>query len=67
VTDRACLSQDAWFGSGGNFGSITLMFSTAPIRGVQLEDSGVMLPKFSPDPALTSHYKLAMSVTFGWV
>jgi hypothetical protein len=29
-----------------NFDNVTLMFSAAPFLGVQLESSGVMLPKF---------------------
>jgi hypothetical protein len=32
-----------------DFGVITLLFSVAPLSGVQLENSGVMLPKFRLD------------------
>jgi hypothetical protein len=32
-----------------DFGIITLLFSVAPLSGVQLENSGVILPKFHPD------------------
>jgi hypothetical protein len=32
-----------------DFGVITLLFSVAPLLGVQLENSGVMLLKFHPD------------------
>ena len=42
------------------------MFSAAPYAGVQLENSGVMLPKFLSDP-VTRHKWEAMSVTLGWV
>jgi hypothetical protein len=43
------------------------MFSAAPFQGMQLENSGIMLPKFCPDPSLASHHKHALSVTLGWV
>jgi hypothetical protein len=43
------------------------MFSAAPFLGAQLENSGVMLSKFCPDPDLASRHKHAMSVTLGWV
>jgi hypothetical protein len=32
-----------------DFGAITLLFSVAPVLGVQLENSAVMLPKFCSD------------------
>jgi hypothetical protein len=32
-----------------DFGIITLLFSVAPLSGMQLENSGVMLPKFCSD------------------
>jgi hypothetical protein len=32
-----------------DFGIITLLFSVAPLLGVQLENNGVMLPKFRSD------------------
>ena len=35
-----------------NFDSVTLLFSIAPYLGVQLENSGVMLPKFLSDSCL---------------
>jgi hypothetical protein len=44
-----------------DFGVITLLFSIAPLLGVQLEKSRVILPKFHPDscvitnPCFVSH------------
>jgi hypothetical protein len=35
-----------------DFGAITLLFSVAPLSGVQLENNGVMLPKFCSDSLL---------------
>jgi hypothetical protein len=32
-----------------DFGIITLLFSVAPLSGMQLENNGVMLPKFCSD------------------
>jgi hypothetical protein len=32
-----------------DFGAITLLFSVAPLSGVQLENSGVMVSKFHSD------------------
>jgi hypothetical protein len=32
-----------------DFGVITLLFSVAPLSGVQLKNNGVMLPKFRSD------------------
>jgi hypothetical protein len=32
------------------FRIVTLIFSAAPFLGMQLESSGVMLPKFRSDP-----------------
>jgi hypothetical protein len=37
------------------------------ISGVQSENSGIMLPKFHPDPNRASHHKHALSVTLEWV
>jgi hypothetical protein len=37
------------------------------ISGVQLENSGVILPKFYPDPKQSSHHRHALSFTLGWV
>jgi hypothetical protein len=47
--------------SGRDFGVITMLFSVAPLSGVHLETSEVMLPKFHPDswvisnPCFVSH------------
>jgi hypothetical protein len=48
-----------------DFDIITLLFSVAPLSGVQLENSGVMLPKFCLDSWVIKIH--ALSVTFGWV
>jgi pyruvate-formate lyase len=37
------------------------------ISGVQSENSGVMLPKFHPDPHQASCHKHTRLVTLGWV
>jgi hypothetical protein len=67
VTNRVCLGRDVRSGSGQNFGSITLMFSTTPFSGAQLENNGVMLPKVHLDPDLTSHHNHTLSITLRWV
>jgi hypothetical protein len=38
-----------------DFSVITLLFSVAPLSGVQLENSGVMLPKFHSDSLLITN------------
>jgi hypothetical protein len=35
-----------------DFGAIILLFSVAPLSGVQLKNNGVMLPKFYADSLL---------------
>jgi hypothetical protein len=35
-----------------DFGVITLLFSVAPLLGLQLENNGIMLPKFLSDSFL---------------
>jgi hypothetical protein len=38
-----------------DFGAIILLFSVAPLLGVQLENNGVMLPKFYLDSLLITN------------
>jgi hypothetical protein len=38
-----------------DFGVIILLFSVAPLSGVQLENNGVMLPKFCLDSLLVTN------------
>jgi hypothetical protein len=37
------------------------------ISGVLSKNSGIMLPKFHPDPNQVSHHNHALSVTLRWV
>jgi hypothetical protein len=48
-----------------DFGAITLLFSVAPLSGVQLENSEVMLLKFHSD-SLLSH-KSILCRSLEWV
>jgi hypothetical protein len=47
-----------------DFGVITLLFSVAPLSGVQLESSGVMLPEFCLDSLLITN---PCFVSHSWV
>jgi hypothetical protein len=47
-----------------NFGAIPLLFSVAPLSDVQLENSGVMLPKFHSDSLLVTNPRF---VGHSWV
>jgi hypothetical protein len=47
-----------------DFGAITLLFSIAPLSGVQLENIGVMLLKFYSDSLLVTN---SCSATLGWI
>jgi hypothetical protein len=38
-----------------DIGAITLLFSVAPLSGVQLENNGVILPKFRSDSLLITN------------
>jgi hypothetical protein len=48
-----------------DFGVITLLFSVAPLSGVQLENSRVMLPKFHSDSWIITNP--CFVGTLGWV
>jgi hypothetical protein len=47
-----------------DFGGLTLLFSVAPLSGVQLENSGVMLSEFHSDSLLVTN---SCFISHSWV
>ena len=49
-----------------DFGVITLLFSAAPLSSVQMENSGVMLPKFRSGSSLVINIMLSRTLLGGF-